>query len=187
RSPGQRRSMVSVQQASPARPSEAAAPPAVVPEENRWIKCPRDGAFIYHKRFERNLKVCPECNYHFRISARERLAFLLDPGSFQELSGGIEPRDALGFVDSRPYLDRIKEAQKKTGQKEGAVYGTAQIDGTPLVVAAMDFNFIGGAMGSAVGEVITQAAEQATKRRLPLLVICASGGARMQEGCLSLM
>jgi acetyl-CoA carboxylase carboxyl transferase subunit beta len=169
-------------------PSSTCPPAAAAaPEVTQWIKCPRDGAFIYYKRLERNLKVCPECNYHFRISARERLKFLLDPGSFTELSGAIEPCDPLGFVDSKPYAARIKEAQRKTGQKEGAVYGLAALEGVSLIVAAMDFAFIGGAMGSAVGEVITQAAEQATRRRLPLLTVCASGGARMQEGCLSLM
>jgi acyl-CoA carboxylase subunit beta len=169
------------------KPASAAPPSVVVQEENRWIKCPRDGAFVYHKRLERNLKVCPECNYHFRISAAERVKFLVDPDSFEELSGDIEPRDPLIFTDSRPYTVRIKEAQRKTGRKEGAIYGTATVTGTPLVLAAMEFGFIGGAMGSAVGEVITRAAELAIQRRLPLLVICASGGARMQEGCISLM
>jgi acetyl-CoA carboxylase carboxyl transferase subunit beta len=162
-------------------------PPSATADESRWVKCPRDGAFIYHKRLSRNLKVCPECNYHFRIGVRERFEFLLDPGSFEELSGDVGPCDPLGFVDSKPYPDRVREAQRKTGEKEGAVCGTATLEGTPLVVAAMDFGFIGGAMGSAVGEIITRAAEAATQRRLPLLVCCASGGARMQEGCLSLM
>jgi acyl-CoA carboxylase subunit beta len=180
---------VSVGQASEAiqSPTGSAKPAAGVPEENRWIKCPRDGAFVYHKRLERNLKVCPECNYHFRISAAERLRFLVDPDSYQELSGDIEPRDPLQFVDSRPYTVRIQEAQKKTGRKEGATYGTALVMGNPLVMAVMEFGFIGGAMGSVVGEVITRAAELAAERRMPLLIITTSGGARMQEGCLSLM
>ncbi len=164
-------------------PGTAGAPAS----ENRWIKCPRDGAFIYHKRFDRNLGVCPECSYHFRIGVRDRLAFLLDPGSFEELSGDIGPVDPLAFVDSKAYPDRIAAAQKLTGEKEGAVFGTGAIEGTGVAVAVMDFRFIGGAMGSAVGEVITRAAETAADRRLPLLVVCASGGARMQEGCLSLM
>ena len=180
---------MSVGQASETlQPSTGHAKPSVsVPEENRWIKCPRDGAFVYHKRLERNLKVCPECNYHFRVSAAERLRFLVDPDSFQDLSGDIEPRDPLGFVDSRPYTVRIQEAQKKTGRKEGATYGPAKVVGNPLVVAVMEFGFIGGAMGSAVGEVITRAAELAAQWRLPLMIISASGGARMQEGCFSLM
>jgi acetyl-CoA carboxylase carboxyl transferase subunit beta len=158
-----------------------------VPEEIRWIKCPRDGAFIYYKRLDRNLKVCPECNYHFRISARERIAFLVDPGSFTPLSNDLEPSDPLGFVDVKPYAVRIQEAQRKTGEKEAAIYGTGRIDGQMLVVAAIEFGFIGGAMGSAVGEGITRAAELSARQRLPLLIITASGGARMQEGCISLM
>jgi acetyl-CoA carboxylase carboxyl transferase subunit beta len=156
-------------------------------EDVRWVKCPRDGAFIYQKRLDRNLKVCPECNYHFRLTAGDRLKHLVDEGSFAELSGDVTPRDPLRFVDTMPYAARIAAAQKKTGQVEGAVYGTATIGEIPLVVAVMDFGFIGGAMGSAVGEIITRAAETATQRKMPLLVVCASGGARMQEGCLSLM
>ena len=165
------------------------APPplSVAPEPTKWVKCPRDGAFVFYKRLDRNLKVCPECNYHFRIGARDRIAYLVDPGSFRELGGDIGPSDPLGFVDSKPYPVRVREAQQKTGEKEGALFGTAAIEGSPLVVAVMDFGFIGGAMGSAVGEVLTRAAEQAADRRLPLLTVCASGGARMQEGCISLM
>jgi acyl-CoA carboxylase subunit beta len=161
--------------------------PLAVPEESRWIKCPRDGAFIYHKRLDRNLKVCPECSYHFRISARQRIAFLVDPDSFTPLSDDIEPSDPLGFVDVKPYAVRLQEAQRKTGQKEGAIYGTARLEDRPLVVAAIEFGFIGGAMGGAVGEAITRAAELAAGQRVPLLIITASGGARMQEGCISLM
>jgi acetyl-CoA carboxylase carboxyl transferase subunit beta len=142
---------------------------------------------IHCKVLENNQKVCPECRYHFRISARERLTYLIDPGSFNEMGGDIGPSDPLGFVDSKPYADRLREAQRKTGEKEGVIYGTARIGGKPLVIAIMEFGFIGGAMGSAVGEGITRAVEAATSRRLPLLIVCASGGARMQEGCMSLM
>ena len=162
-------------------------PAPSVPEESRWVKCPRDGAFIYHKRLIRNLNVCPECSYHFRISALQRIAFLVDPDSFTPLSDDIHPSDPLGFVDVKPYPTRIEEAQRKTGQTEGAIYGTAKIEGAPIVVAAIEFGFIGGAMGGAVGEAITRAAELASRQRLPLLIITASGGARMQEGCISLM
>jgi acyl-CoA carboxylase subunit beta len=162
-------------------------PPTAVPEESRWVKCPRDGAFIYHKRLTRNLQVCPECNYHFRISARQRISYLADLESFQPLSDDIEPSDPLEFVDVKPYPARIQEAQRKTGQKEAAIYGRAQIEGTPLVIAAIEFGFIGGAMGAAVGEAITRAAELAAADRVPLVVMTASGGARMQEGCISLM
>lgn len=162
-------------------------PAPTVPEESRWVKCPRDGAFIYHKRLNRNLKVCPECNYHFRISARERIAFLVDADSFTPLDDDIQASDPLGFVDIKPYPTRIQEAQRKTGQKEAVIYGAAKIEDAPLVVAAIEFGFIGGAMGAAVGEAITCAAELAARQRLPLLIITASGGARMQEGCISLM
>jgi len=153
----------------------------------QWTKCPNCDAFVYYKRLKRNLGVCPECNHHFRIPVQTRLDQLLDEGSFEELSGDLEPLDALAFADSKPYTQRIAEAQSKTGNREGIVFGTGSIDGRPLVVAVMNFAFVGGSMGSAVGEGITRAAELALERRQPLLVVCASGGARMQEGCLSLM
>jgi acetyl-CoA carboxylase carboxyl transferase subunit beta len=163
-----------------------ATPPATA-EDVRWTKCPSCDAFVYHKRLERNLKVCPECNHHFRLAVRERLGQLLDHGSFVELSADIEPVDPLGFADSKPYVARVAEAQRKTGNPEGTIYGTGNIEGLAVVVAAMDFGFIGGSMGSAVGEAITRAAELALGSRTPLIVISASGGARMQEGCVSLM
>jgi acetyl-CoA carboxylase carboxyl transferase subunit beta len=152
-----------------------------------WFRCPACEAFIYHKRLKRNLGVCPECNHHFRLRLRERLAQLLDAGSFEDLGRDLEPVDALSFVDSKPYPDRIREAQRKTGMSSGALYGTGKIDGLPVVVAALDFGFIGGSMSGAVGEAITRAAELALDTRTPLLAISASGGARMQEGCVSLM
>jgi len=163
--------------------SEVAAPAKQV----QWTKCPSCEAFVYHKRLKRNLGVCPECNHHFRLPVRERLAQLLDEGSFEDRSDEIAPVDPLGFADSKPYAARLADAQRKTGGTEGALYGTATIDGNAVVVAAMDFAFIGGSMGSGVGEAITRAAELALERREPLLVISASGGARMQEGCVSLM
>jgi len=152
-----------------------------------WRRCPSCEAFVYHKRLRRNLHVCPECNHHFRLLLRDRIAMLLDDDSFEELSGELEPIDALSFADSKPYSERISAAQKKSGAKSGAVYGAGTIGGRPLVVAGIDFGFIGGSMGGAVGESITRGAELALERRVPLLVISASGGARMQEGCVSLM
>lgn len=152
-----------------------------------WFRCPACDAFVYHKRLKRNLGVCPECNHHFRLRLSERLAQLLDKDSFEELSADLEPLDALSFVDSKPYTDRIRDAQRKTGLKSGALYGTGTIDGLPIVVSAIDFGFVGGSMSGAVGEAITRAAELALQTRTPLLVISASGGARMQEGCVSLM
>ena len=165
----------------------ATATPKAAPQETQWTRCPACEAFVYHKRLKRNLGVCPECNYHFRLAVRERLAQLLDAGSFSDLSDKLSPVDPLGFEDSKPYSARLEEAQRKTGNPEGVVYGTATIGGNPIVLAAMDFAFIGGSMGSGVGEGITRAAELALERREPLLVISASGGARMQEGCVSLM
>jgi acetyl-CoA carboxylase carboxyl transferase subunit beta len=142
---------------------------------------------VYHKRLKRNLGVCPECNHHFRLRVRERLAQLLDRDSVEELGEELEPLDALSFTDTKPYADRIQDAQRKTQMKAGATYGTGTIDGQPVVFAAVEFAFIGGSMSGAVGEAITRAAEVALERRTPLLVISASGGARMQEGCVSLM
>jgi acyl-CoA carboxylase subunit beta len=167
--------------------SETATQPKAAAQDVQWTRCPSCDAFVYYKRLKRNLGVCPECNYHFRLPVGERLAQLLDEGSFNDLSSEISPVDPLGFADSKPYSARLEEAQRKTGRSEGALYGTATIGGQPLVIAAMDFAFIGGSMGSGVGEAITRAAELALERREPLLVISASGGARMQEGCVSLM
>ncbi len=152
-----------------------------------WFRCPSCGAFVYHKRLKRNLGVCPECNHHFRLRLRDRLAQLLDAEGIEELGGDLEPVDVLSFSDSKPYPDRIREAQRKTGMKAGALYGRGAIDGRPVVFAAIDFGFVGGSMSGAVGEAITRAAELALETRTPLLAISASGGARMQEGCVSLM
>jgi acetyl-CoA carboxylase carboxyl transferase subunit beta len=152
-----------------------------------WFRCPACAAFVYHKRLKRNLGVCPECNHHFRLRLHERLTQLFDEGSFMQLDSDMEPLDALAFSDSKPYAERIADAQQKTGMRSGALYGRGTVDGRELVVAAVDFNFIGGSMSGAVGEAITRAAELALQTRTPLLTISASGGARMQEGCVSLM
>ena len=164
--------------------STAAAPQA---EASAWVKCPACDAFVYAKRLIRNLKVCPECNHHFRLPARERMAQLLDPDSFEDLSGDIESVDVLGFTDSKPYPTRLEEARRKTGGRDAALYGKATISELPVVVAVMDFTFMGGSMGAAVGEAITRAAELAADTRTPLIIVSSSGGARMQEGCISLM
>jgi acyl-CoA carboxylase subunit beta len=165
--------------------AEVAAPSRAASAD--WRRCPACEAFVYHKRLKRNLHVCPECNHHFRLRLRDRVAMLVGEGSFEELSGDLEPIDALSFGDTKPYAERIAAAQKKSSAKSGALYGTGTVDGRPLVIAGIDFGFIGGSMGGAVGESITRAAELALERRIPLLVISASGGARMQEGCVSLM
>jgi acetyl-CoA carboxylase carboxyl transferase alpha subunit/acetyl-CoA carboxylase carboxyl transferase beta subunit len=152
-----------------------------------WRRCPNCEAFVYHKRLRRNLHVCPECNHHFRLRLRDRLDMMLDDGSFEQHDPELETLNPLSFRDSKPYEDRIAAAQKKTGAKSAALYGTGTIDGLPVAVAGIDFNFIGGSMGSAVGEAITRGAELALERRIPFIAISASGGARMQEGCVSLM
>lgn len=158
--------------------------PAKAPQ---WIKCPSCDAFLYVRRLEHNLRVCPECRYHFRLSVADRLAQLLDDGLATELGQDIESFDALGFVDSKPYVDRLEQARRKTGRRDAASYGHATIGGFPVVIAAMDFGFMGGSMGAAVGEIITRSAEEACRTRTPLVIVTASGGARMQEGCISLM
>jgi acyl-CoA carboxylase subunit beta len=165
-----------------AAPARGAASP-----DTQWTKCTSCGAFVYYKRLQRNLKVCPECSHHFRLSARERLAQLLDEGGAEAIATVIEPTDFLRFTDLKSYGARLAEAQSQTGRREAAEYGVSTIGGLPIVVTIADFSFMGGSMGGAVGETITQAAELALSTRTPLLIISASGGARMQEGCISLM
>jgi acetyl-CoA carboxylase carboxyl transferase subunit beta len=165
--------------------SEVAAPPKT--SDVQWTKCPACDAFVYYKRLRRNLGVCPECNHHFRLPVRQRLEQLLDEGSFEDLSEDLEPLDVIGFADTKPYAQRLADAQRKTGNREVVVFGRASVNGQPVVVAAMDFGFIGGSVGSAGGEAITRAAELALEPPTPLLLISASGGQRMQEGCISLM
>jgi len=166
--------------------AELSARIAALPAD-RWAKCPQCSAFVYYKRLEKNLKVCPECNYHFRLSARERIRFLVDPDSFQEYDAELTPGDPLDFEDSTTYEKRVADSQRKTGERDAAIYGTAEIGGGPIVICAMDFTFMGGSMGSVVGEKVTRAVERALATRTPVLVCSASGGARMQEGTISLM
>jgi acetyl-CoA carboxylase carboxyl transferase subunit beta len=134
-----------------------------------------------------NLSVCPHCGHHLRLGARERISQLVDEGTFRELWGNLQTLDPLGFADLETYPERVREAQAKTGLSEAIVTGTARIDGTSCVLAVMDFSFMGGSMGSVVGEKIWRAAELASGENLPLVAVCTSGGARMQEGILSLM
>ena len=154
---------------------------------DRWTKCLPCGAFVYYKRLEKNLKVCPECNFHFRLCARERIRFLVDPDSFRERDTDLTPGDPLRFQDSMPYPARVAESRRKTGERDAAIYGIATIGGFAVVICALDFTFMGGSMGSVVGEKVTRAVELAIETRTPVLVCCASGGARMQEGTISLM
>ena len=159
----------------------------LAPPATRWRKCPSCDAFLYDKRLAREHFVCPECKHHLRLSVPERMALLFDDGSVVPRGDDIVPHDVLGFVDSQPYPQRLERAQRNTGQRDAAHYGTAAIAGRPLVYAVMEFAFMGGSMGAAVGEAVTRAAELALTERLPLLLVTASGGARMQEGAIALM
>jgi acetyl-CoA carboxylase carboxyl transferase subunit beta len=155
--------------------------------EGLWIKCEGCKEIVYRKEVEKNLKICPKCNYHFRISARERLKLLVDEGSFTEIDENLESMDPLHFKDSVSYKDRLKENQKRSGLKEAVISGDALIKGYPVSLVIMDFSFMGGSMGSVVGEKVSRAAERAMEKKQPLIAISSSGGARMQEGIFSLM
>ena len=155
--------------------------------EGMWIKCGACLEIIYKPEVERNLNVCPKCNYHFRIPALERIRSVVDEGTFQEFGEDLESVDMLVFTDTKKYADRLKEAKKKTGRREAVITGTARINGIGFILGVLDFEFLGGSMGCVVGEKIAVAAEQALELRCPLIIFSASGGARMQEGTLSLM
>jgi acetyl-CoA carboxylase carboxyl transferase subunit beta len=155
--------------------------------EGVWIKCPKCDAQLYRNELERNLLVCPKCEHHMRIGARQRLDFFLDPDSVQEISAGLEPRDPLRFRDSKRYRDRLTQAQKKTGEKDALVSATGTLFGRPIVVCAFEFAFMGGSMGSVVGERFSRAANHAADNNMPLVSFAASGGARMQEALFSLL
>jgi len=155
--------------------------------EGFWIKCAGCKEIIYRKEVDSNDRICPKCEYHFSISVDERISLTCDVGSFVEWSANLTSGDPLVFKDTIRYRERVKRAQKKTGRNDAMVIGEARILGWPAVVGVMDFTFLGGSMGSVVGEKITRAAERAIERRVPLILFSASGGARMQEGILSLM
>ncbi len=160
-----------------------------VKTEGIFVKCENNdcGATIYRKDLKASFQVCPQCQHHFRLSAKERLALLFNDGAYNELFPNLAPTDPLGFVDSLPYPDRIKKAQKATGLLDAVVVGEGHLSERPLVIAAMDFAFMGGSMGSVVGEKLTRAIEYCLEKRWPLIIVSCSGGARMQEGALSLM
>ena len=155
--------------------------------EGLWVKCDNCKEIIYKKEVARNANVCPKCNYHFRISATERLESLYDDARFREFDRDIAPVDALGFVDTKAYADRLKSYQKATGLQDALISSEGLIGGMPVIIAVMEYGFMGGSMGSVVGEKVTRAAERAYEAQCPLIVISCSGGARMQEGALSLM
>ncbi|MGA8205021.1 MAG: acetyl-CoA carboxylase, carboxyltransferase subunit beta [Woeseiaceae bacterium] len=155
--------------------------------EGVWIKCPKCDAQLYRNELERNLQVCPKCEHHLRIGARQRLDFFFDPDSQQEIAANLESQDPLKFRDSKRYRDRLAQAQKKTGEKEALVAATGTLFGRPLVACAFEFAFMGGSMGSVVGERFTRAANHAAANNMPLVSFAASGGARMQEALFSLL
>ncbi|MDA8077739.1 MAG: acetyl-CoA carboxylase, carboxyltransferase subunit beta [Nitrospiraceae bacterium] len=155
--------------------------------EGLWVKCDSCREIIYRKEIDRNLKICPKCNYHFRISARERIKLLVDEGSFVEMDAGLSSDDPLDFRDKISYRDRMEENRVRSGLDEAALYGEATIEGHPVIVVIMDFSFMGGSMGSVVGEKVVRAAEAGIETRRPLITVASSGGARMQEGMFSLM
>jgi len=155
--------------------------------EGLWVKCLACKEIVYKKEVLRNANTCPKCDYHFRISAQKRLEMLLDDGSFEEFDSDISPQDALTFPDVRAYADRLVDYQQRTGMRDAFISAVGKIGEQPVVVGCMEYGFMGGSMCSVVGEKVTRCAERACAERCPLLVISCSGGARMQEGALSLM
>lgn len=155
--------------------------------EGLWTTCTVCTAVLYRPELERNLQVCPKCNHHMRIGARARLVHLLDPGVNREIAANLESVDALGFKDSKKYKDRVAIAQKKTGEKDALIVLAGKLMGADIVACAFEFNFMGGSMGSVVGEKFARAGLESLRLKAPLVCFSSSGGARMQEGLLSLM
>lgn len=155
--------------------------------EGLWTKCPSCGEVIHNLALAENLKVCPKCDHHFSLGGAERIASLVDPESFEEHDANLVSVDTLEFKGVATYTDRLKSYQEKTGLKDAVITGTARIAEQPVGLAVMDFNFLAATMGSVVGEKITRIIELSTKKKMPVIIICASGGARMYEGMLSLM
>ena len=167
----------------------AAGEPAKRPRsvEGMWLKCNHCREIVYRKEVERNNKVCPKCDYHFPISVPERIGLLVDVGSFKEWDADLEPQDPLNFHDTRSYRERLRSQQERTGRKEAVITGEGAINGRRVALGVFDFSFMGGSMGSVVGQKICNAIDRAAVSRSPFVLVTASGGARMQEGILSLM
>jgi acetyl-CoA carboxylase carboxyl transferase subunit beta len=155
--------------------------------EGLWVKCENCRQIIWKKDLEENLNVCPKCDKHFRIDARTRLAMLLDDNKYEVFDGDISSTDPLKFVDLKPYSSRLKQAQHDTGLKDAVINAQGKLQGRPVVASVMEYAFIGGSMGAVVGEAITRAIERAADTHTPLIIVSASGGARMMEGVVSLM
>jgi acetyl-CoA carboxylase carboxyl transferase subunit beta len=158
------------------------------PADDMWTKCPKCGELLYNRELENNLKVCQKCGYHFRLLSPERIAYLADEESFQEEGEGITSVDAIGFESlGQKYSAKLNDTRSKTGLDDAVIYGTARIEDVPAVLAVTDFRFFGGSMGSVYGEKLARAAELAMKKKVGLVSVSSSGGARMQEGIYSLM
>src|SRR5713101_6383475 len=155
--------------------------------EGLWVKCENCRQVIWKKDLDENQNVCPKCGKHFRIDARTRLALLFDDGEYETFSDNLASTDPLKFTDLKPYSDRLKRAQEETGLSDAVINARGKLNGRPVIISAMEYGFIGGSMGAVVGEVITRAIEQALESKRPLIIISASGGARMMEGVISLM
>lgn len=155
--------------------------------EGLWEKCPSCRAAIWKKDLQQNLSVCPKCEYHFRIGARDRIELLLDDGPWIEHDATLASSDPLHFVDTKPYARRLKDAQEKLGMMDAVLTAEGQLDGRPVICCSMEFGFIGGSMGSVVGEKVARAIERSAEKKIPLIIVSCSGGARMMEGTVSLM
>ena len=184
-------SSVAPQTSVPPPAATAAVPPASAnaasASDDIWVKCPGCKEISFRKEIGRNLNVCPKCAYHLRLTVEQRLSITVDRCGWRELFADLAIGDPLEFVDTRPYPERMESARQQSGRNDAVVTGVGKIEGHNAAVAVMDFNFMGGSMGVVVGEKVARLADHALKRRLPLIVFAASGGARMQEGVLSLM
>ena len=180
--------MAEREQAAVKAQTQAQAPAqAQAPDENIWVKCTACKEITFRKEVERNLNVCPRCGHHLRVTVEQRLSITVDRGSWHELFADMRIGDPLGFVDAKPYPERMEQARRKAGRNDAVVTGVGKIVGRPAAIAIMDFNFMGGSMGVVVGEKIARLMDHAHQKRIPVIVFTSSGGARMQEGILSLM
>jgi acetyl-CoA carboxylase carboxyl transferase subunit beta len=168
------------------KPKEAVEKSVAIPE-GLWVKCDDCKEIVYRKEVEANLNVCPKCGYHFRLTARERFELLFDDNKYKEFAGDIRSGDPLEFRDTKRYRDRLRVYEQRVGRGDAVLCAEGKLDGLSVVICAMEYNFMGGSMGSVVGEKITLAAERALEKKEPLIIVSTSGGARMQEGILSLM
>jgi len=158
-----------------------------VQTEGLWVKCDSCKQIIWKKELETHLQCCPKCNFHFKMGARARLEMLFDDGRFTEHDARLASTDPLGFRDTKTYRERLKKSEKSTGMKDAVLTGEGLLEGKPLFICGMEFNFIGGSMGAVVGEKITRAIDRCIAQKTPLVIVCCSGGARMMEGAISLM